>query len=201
MSWFDNMLDWIGYLFDWNGSPAEKVKKPTMTLEEAEARLKELNNTPHLKELIKPYYGVDSDNLNEFSDKFNGTEFCAKDVFKENKILVHDVEINNFLKFNCDESQTNQDKNYTVKIFYGRDYDYRNSFYNDSTRKLRVVYYDSIKKYALIVTHGYYRHYVSKPYDDWRTLQQEVLTLANIIKLEKEIEELKVKHLEENAWK
>lgn len=211
-TWLDSLLDWIDSLFSSNKSSkvnnesVKKVVKSNMTLEEARAKFEKLINSPYLKELTRVEgFGEPENYMLKKDEKYcyGHTSACnAKTLFSENDILVNCEEFNNFSKFKCDESSTNIEKNYTVKTFYGRK-DYGTYYSDNSTnkRKLRVVYYDDIKKYVLIVTTDYYYHYISKPYDNWQTLQQEVIALANIIKFEKEIEELAVKELEETAWK
>lgn len=198
MSWLDDLFDCFEYLF-YNKKSVEKLKKHTMTLDEAMAKLEELNNVTHLEELAEIPYDV-IEYIIENNKRNYPYRYCAKNIFKDNNILAKNEEINNFSKFKCDESETNGDKNYTVKTFYMRkDYYYYYYSCEDTRRKLRVAYYGDIQKYVLIVSTGYY-DYISKPYDDLQVLRREVLTLADIIKLEKEIEEMKAKHLEETAW-
>jgi hypothetical protein len=216
MSWLDDLFDCFDGIFNSSKDVNDKsefsfttsVKKSTaptkksMTVAEAMAKLEELNNTPHLEEL-EEISGFDAENyMLKKDDKYyygRSSVENAKIIFSENNILAHPTEMNNFSKLKCDDSSTNIEKEYTVKVFKGR-YDYAYGVLETDRRKLQVIYYNSIKKYALIVMTGYCHHYVSKPYDDLKTLQQEVLTLAEIIKLEKEIKELAVKELEETAW-
>ena len=210
MSWFDDLLDCIDDVFGYDKSSNNKsIEKPAkhakniITVAEARTKFEELNNTPHLTELtyIRNFSDPEKYILEKDMLCYNVNLEDAKVVFEEFDILLKQEEINNFSKFRCDAFSTDVEDGYTVKTFYGRK-DYGTYYYDDKNerKKLRVVYYNDIKKYVLIVTRDSYYHYISKPYDDWKTLQQEVLTLAEIIKLEKEIKKLAAKELEETAW-
>ena len=214
-TWFDHLLDWIDELFDSSkntkaNNEDENNAKVILTLEEAKSKLEEMKNSPHLTSLKRPYVGYYNSGDCVFGynveDMLNTTAlpsadiYSAKDVFEKNNILLHDIELNNFATLSCDETITDGSKNCTVKIFKG----WANNKHKDSAKNVKIVYYGNINKYALIVTHNYYRDYISNLYDDLAILQKEVLTLANIIKLEKEIEIMeakeKAKRLEEVAW-
>lgn len=213
MSWLDSLCDWIDNLFDSNKNinvKDENNAKIVLTLDEAKAKLEELKNSPYLTSLKRPYAGYY--NSGDCNFKYNAEDmlnetalpsaeiYSAKNVFEKNDILRHDVELNNFATLSCDETITNEERNYTIKVFHG----WENNRYKDSRKNIKIVYFGNVGKYALIVTHNYYKDYISNLYDDLNTLQKEVLALANIIKLEKEIKIIESKEnekrLEEIAW-